>query len=91
MGAVFDTKDLARDRKKIFRNAVKDLSPDTRARIVKIFESWKGPESEQELEEILGSQNSKKFRELFRHSVGDLNSNDEEILRRLFRESLTFD
>lgn len=91
MGAVFDSNDVAGDESKIFRNAVKDLSPDIRARIVKIFETWKGSRSEEQLEELLGSQKAKEFSRLFKGSTGEITSKEEENLKRLFRESLTFD
>jgi hypothetical protein len=91
VGAVFDSNDIAGDRTKILRNAVKDLAPDTKARIVRIFDSWKGRTSEEELEEILGSQRAREFTRLFKDSTGEITSKEEENLRRLFRESLTFD
>jgi hypothetical protein len=91
MGAVFDSRDLASGRKEIILNALKDLSPDTRARTVKIFESWKGPSSERELAEILGMKRAKKLGELFGESAKGLDSTEEQSLRELFKESVTFD
>ena len=94
MGAVFDPDDVAKDHRRIIQNAVKDLSPETKERIVKIFESWKGRASEKELEEILGGQKAKKFRELVDNPVkaaDELSSNQVNTLRRMFRESFTFD
>jgi hypothetical protein len=91
MGAVYDSKDLASGRKEIILNALKDLSPDTRARTVKIFKSWKGPSSERELAEILGMKRAKKLGELFGESAKGLDSAEEQSLRELFKESVTFD
>ncbi len=91
MGAVFDSEDVAKNRRKIFQNALKDLRPETKERIVRIFETWKGRASEKELEEILGGKSSKKFRELVDNSTDELSSNEVDNLRRLFRESVTFD
>ena len=91
LGAVFDSEDVARNNRKIFQNAVKDLSPDTRERIVKIFQTWNGTASEKELEEILGRQKAKKIRELVDNSNDELTSNEVDNLRRLFKESVTFD
>lgn len=91
MGAVFDSEDVAKNRRKIFQNALKDLHPETKKRIVKIFETWKGRVSEKELEEILGGKSVKKLRDLVDKSDDDLSSNEVDNLRRLFRESITFD
>jgi thiaminase len=91
LGAVSDSEDVAKDRRKIFQNALKDLQPETKDRIVKIFETWKGRVSEKELEEILGGQRAKKIRKLVDNSTDELSSNEVDNLRRLFRESVTFD
>jgi hypothetical protein len=91
LGAVFDPEDVAKNRRKIFQNAMKDMRPETKDRIIKIFGDWKGRASEKELEELLGGQRTKKFRELVDNSSDELSSDEVENLRRLFRESLTFD
>ncbi|MGC1135303.1 MAG: hypothetical protein WA941_20915 [Nitrososphaeraceae archaeon] len=92
MGAVFDAEDVAKNNRKIFKNAVKDLRPETKARIVKILNSWNGRASEKELEEMLGNQRANKLRELVDISTtDDLTSNEVDNLRRLFKESVTFD
>lgn len=92
MGAVFDAEDVAKNNRKIFKNAVKDLRPETKARIVKILNSWNGRASEKELEEILGNQRANELRELVDISTtGELTSNQVANLRRLFKESVTFD
>lgn len=91
VGAVFDAEDVAKNNRKIFKNAVKDLHPETRARIVKILNTWNGRASEKELEEILGNQRANRLRELVDISTGELTSNEVDNLRRLFKESVTFD
>ena len=91
MGAVSDAEDLAKNRRKEFQNALKDLHPETKERIVKIFETWKGRTSEKELEDILGGKRAQKFRKLVDNSTDELSSNEVDDLRRLFRESVTFD
>lgn len=91
MGAVFDSEEVAKNRRKMFQNALKDLHPDTKERIVKIFETWKGRASEKELEDILGRQRARKFRQLVDNSTDELSSNEVDNLRRMFRESVTFD
>jgi DNA-binding ferritin-like protein (Dps family) len=91
LGAVFDSADVAKNRRKVFQNAVKDLRPETIERIIEIFETWNGRASEKELEEILGGQRAKKFRELVDNSTDELSSKEVDSLRRLFGESVTFD
>jgi hypothetical protein len=91
LGAVSDSEDVAKNRRKAFQNALKDLHPETKERIVKIFETWNGQASEKELEEILGSKRAEKFRKLIGNSTDELSSNEVDNLRRLFRESVTFD
>ena len=91
MGAVSDPEDLAKNRRKVVQNALKDLHPETKERIVKIFETWKGRTSEKELEDILGGKRAQKFRKLVDNSTDELSSNEVDDLRRLFRESVTFD
>lgn len=91
MGAVSDSEDLAKNRRKVIQNALKDLHPETKEQIVKIFETWKGRTSEKELEEILGGKRAQKFRKLIDNSTDELSSNEVDDLRRLFRESVTFD
>ena len=92
LGAVFEAEDAARNNRKIFKNAVRDLHPEKRERIVKILNSWNGRASEKELEVILGNQRANKLRELVDISTtGELTSNEVDNLRRLFKESVTFD
>lgn len=92
MGAIFDAEDVAKNNRKIFKNAVKDLRPETKERIVKILNSWNGRASEKELEGILGNQRANELRELVDISTtGELTSNEVDNLHRLFKESVTFD
>jgi predicted CopG family antitoxin len=91
LGAVSDSEDVAKNRRKVFQNALKDLHPETKERIVKIFETWNGQASEKELEKILGSKRAERFRKLIGNSTDELSSNEADNLRRLFRESVTFD
>ena len=91
MGAVFRPKDFGgRDNRKVVENAVKDFSPDTKDRVIKLLNSWEGRKSASELRKILGQNKSE---ELLGNIAGDANiSKDEQIrLRNMFRESLTFD
>ena len=92
MDAVFRPKDFGRDNRRVVENAVKDFSPDTKANVIKLLNSWKGEKSANKLRQILGQD---KAEELLRNIMEnkDVNlSEDERIrLRNMFRESLTFD
>ena len=50
MGAVFRSKDIGRGYKKIIENSIKDLSPDTKDSVIKLFDSWEGISSIQKVE-----------------------------------------
>jgi hypothetical protein len=39
MGAVFRSKDFGTGHKKIIENAIKDLSPDTKDNVIRLFDS----------------------------------------------------
>jgi hypothetical protein len=54
MGAVFRPKDLPAGWRKVARESIKDLSPDTKDSVLSIIDSWEGTKSEEKLEEILG-------------------------------------
>jgi hypothetical protein len=90
MGAVFRPKDFGRDNRKIIENSVKDFSPDTKDNVINLLNSWEGKKSANKLREILGQNKSE---EVLRHIAEDINlSEDEQIrLRKMFRDSLTFD
>jgi hypothetical protein len=92
MGAVFNSKDLGRDNRKVIENAVKDFSPDTKDNVIQLLNSWEGKTSGKKLRHILGQD---KAEEVLRNIMEneDVNlSEDERIgLRNMFRESLTFD
>jgi hypothetical protein len=54
MGAEASPWDARRGRRKIMEELAKDLDPATRQAITKLYENWKGEESEEELKKILG-------------------------------------
>ncbi|HEY6886106.1 MAG TPA: hypothetical protein VI278_18905 [Nitrososphaeraceae archaeon] len=54
MGAVFRPKDLAAGWRKMARESIKDLSPDTKDSVMKVMDSWEGTKSEEKLKELLG-------------------------------------
>ncbi len=61
MGEVFRPEDVAKGRKRLFRKAVRDLSPDLRDAIWQIIESWEGMESQKKLVKLLGEEKAKHF------------------------------
>ncbi len=61
MGEVFRPEDVAKGRKRLFREAVRDLSPDLRDAIWQIIESWEGMESQKKLVRLLGEEKAKHF------------------------------
>ena len=54
MGAVFRSKDLPADWRKVARESIKDSSPDTKDSVIKIIDSWEGTKSEEKLKELIG-------------------------------------
>jgi hypothetical protein len=49
MGAVFRSKDLTRDNRKLIDNAIKDFTPDTKDNLTNLLDSSKGRKSEVKL------------------------------------------
>ena len=91
MGAVFRPKDFGnRDNRKVIENAVREFSPDTKDKVIKLFDSWERKKSATKLREILGQNKSE---ELLRNisEDGNLSEDERTRLRGMFRESLTFD
>lgn len=61
MGKVFRPEDMAKGRKRVIEEAVRDLSPGIKEAIVKILESWVGKESEERLARLLGEEEAKRL------------------------------
>jgi len=61
MGKAFRPEDVARGRKRLLREALRDLSPDIRDAVRRVFESWQGVESEKQLVKLLGEEGAKRF------------------------------
>lgn len=92
MGAVFRPKDFGRDYNKIIVNAIKDLSPDTKDSVIKLFDSWEGVSSIQKLKEIMGPDKAERLLEQIRTSKDvDLTEEDRKALKDILKDSLTFD
>ncbi len=92
MGSVFRSKDFGRGYKKIIENSIKDLTPDTKDNVIKLFDSWEGISSIQNLKEILGPDKAERLLERIRASKeDDLTDEDRKALKDILKESLTFD
>jgi len=61
MGEVFRPEDVAKGRKRLIREAVKDLSPGVRDAAVEILESWEDLVSEKKLTSLLGNRGAKRL------------------------------
>jgi len=95
MGAVFRPKDLSAGWRKMARESVKDLSPETKDNVLKIMDSWEGTKSEQQLEELLGHNKAqdliKKIARRTAKNNSPLTFDQQNQVKDMFRESLTFD
>jgi len=61
MGKVFRPEDIARGRKKVVEEAVRDLSPGIREATERVLDSWVGKESEERLVKLLGEEEAKRL------------------------------
>jgi hypothetical protein len=94
MGAVFRPKDLPAGWRKMARESIKDLSPDTKDSVIKIIDSWEGTKSEERLKEILGHDMAESLiKKITRTttSKSTLTSDQQNQVKNMFRDSLTFD
>ncbi|HZA69691.1 MAG TPA: hypothetical protein VE548_08315 [Nitrososphaeraceae archaeon] len=92
MGSVFRPKDVGSGYKKIIENAVRDLSPDMKDNVIRLFESWEGVNSKEKLKEILGADNTERLlRKIKTNKVIDLTDEDRKALNDILKDSLTFD
>ena len=95
MGAVFRPKDLPSSWRKMARESIKDLSPDTKDNVLKIIESWEGDKSEAKLEKLLGHVRAedlmKKIARETTKSKDTLTPDQRNQIMDMFRDSLTFD
>jgi len=91
MGNKFRTKDITNQYRKIIEDSMKDLSPDIKDEILKLFNSWEGKNSAIKLEAILGKERLTSLISNISNNTESLNEEDEKNLKYLFKESLTFD
>jgi hypothetical protein len=94
MGAVFRPKDLPAGWRKMARESIKDLSPDTKDNVMKVMDSWEGTKSEEKLKELLGHDKAENLMKKITRttkSKNTLTSEQQNQIKDMFRESLTFD
>jgi hypothetical protein len=95
MGAIFRPKDLPAGWRKMVQESTRDFSPDTKDSILKIIDSWEGTKSEEKLKEILGHDKAeslmKKITRTTTKNKAALTSDQQNQVKDMFRESLTFD
>lgn len=61
MGAVATPSDIRKGRKKVLAELARDLDPASREEVIRILETWREGESEEELRRLLGKKLSKRF------------------------------
>ena len=97
MGAVFRPKDLPACWRKIAREAIEDFSPDTKDSVIKIIDSWEGTKSEEKLKELLDHDKAESLMKKITRTTmttknkAALTSDQQNKVKDMFRESLTFD
>ena len=91
MGAVFRSKDFQKGRRKMVKDAIRDLSPDTKDNVIKILYSWEGVRSEEKLKEILGQDKTESLLKKIKSSKTALTYEDQQRVQDMFKDSLTFD
>ncbi len=61
MGAEVNPSDIRKGRRRLIEELAKDLDPGTREAVTRVYENWKGEESEEELKRLLGKRLSRKL------------------------------
>jgi len=90
MGSVFRPKDFGSGYQKVIDNSLKDLRPDTKDDVYKLLNELKDPSSKEKLMKIIGPKQMKKLLNEFKNQ-DELNENEKEDLKNIFKDSLTFD
>jgi hypothetical protein len=94
MGTIFRPKDLPTGWRKMARESIKDFSPDTKDSVLKIIDSWEGPKSEEKLKELLGHDKAESLMKKITRtttSKSTLTDDQQNQVKNMFRDSLTFD
>jgi hypothetical protein len=97
MGAVFRPNDLSASWRRMARESMKDFSPDTKDSVLKIIDSWEGTKSEEKLKELLDHDKAESLMKKITRTTmttknkAALTSDQQNKVKDMFRESLTFD
>jgi hypothetical protein len=91
MGAVFRSEDFPFGWRKRAQDAIKDLAPVTKGKVIKIIDSWEDTKSEEKLKEILGHDKAESLMKKIQTSKSAVTADQQEQVQDMFRESLTFD
>ncbi len=71
-----------------------DFSPDTKDSVMKIIDSWEGIKSEEKLKELLGHDKAESLMNKITRTTKNkpaLTSDQQNQVKYIFRDSLTFD
>jgi hypothetical protein len=90
MGSVFRPKDFGSGYKKVIDNSLKDLRPDTKDNVYKLLNGLEDPSSKEKLLKIIGPEQMEKLLNKIK-TRDELNENEKEDLKNIFKDSLTFD
>lgn len=92
MVAVFRPEDLGRGYRKIIENAIRDLNPNTKDNVIKVFSSWDGINSRKKLNEMLGFRKAEELlRRVKEYDDPELTDEERKTIKDIFKDSLTFD
>jgi hypothetical protein len=90
MGSVFRPKDFGSGYKKVIDNSLKDLRPDTKDDVYKLLNELEDPSSKEKLMKIIGPEQMEKLLNKIKNR-DELNENEKEDLKNIFKDSLPFD
>jgi hypothetical protein len=90
MGSVFRPKDFGSGYKKVIDNSLKDLRPDTKDDVYKLLNKLEDPSSKEKLMKIVGPEQMEKLLNKIKNR-DELNENEKEDLKNIFKDPLTFD
>ncbi|HEX9319669.1 MAG TPA: hypothetical protein VF884_12110 [Nitrososphaeraceae archaeon] len=89
---MFRPEDLGRGYRKIIENAIRDLNPNTKDNVIKVFSSWDGTNSRKKLNEMLGFRKAEELlRRVKEYDDPELTDEERKTIKDIFKDSLTFD
>ena len=76
------------------RESIEDFSPDTKDSVIKIIDSWEGTKSEEKLKALLGHDKTESLMKNITRTTAKkaaLTSDEQDQVKDIFRDSLTFE